>query len=346
MFFLAPFCGPQSDWGFYSCQSKLGRWTHSVGKWRTHFYNISKCSFYFQRDVSITEMDGTDRTSRHSTTSNTNTCTPLLQNQMQLLGAHALQQSGVKHIIVWRQAKESAAFSLEWNIQSPLPKLWHIYGLTFRKRSPSDKKKQKKQKKLFSVHWKCIPTRQKPNCGARGGCICWCFSCCIPIQTRATEILSLSRKGSTPRHSEILTACVPACFSVFCRSLRCNTACNSVAAAAGMCWWARPAGELFNCRRANFKQPQLFGTCWTRRRRRAHPANKRLKQPCTDSLWMVSYSFWLHGHVYNTSMEDDRGRRRTTEDDGGRNTAQCLIQFCTDVLPSATRVYSMAVPES
>lgn len=147
MFFLAPFCGPQSDWGFYSCQSKLGRWTHSVVKWRTHFYNISKCSFYFQRDVSITEMDGTDRTSRHSTTSNTNTCTPLLQNQMQLLGAHALQQSGVKHIIVWRQAKESAAFSLEWNIQSPLPKLWHIYGLTFRKRSPSDKNKNKKNKK-------------------------------------------------------------------------------------------------------------------------------------------------------------------------------------------------------
>lgn len=52
---------------------------------------------------------------------------------MQLFGAYALQQSSVKlkHTIVWRQAKvsaaaESAVFSLEWDLQSPRPYLWHI----------------------------------------------------------------------------------------------------------------------------------------------------------------------------------------------------------------------------
>lgn len=181
--------------------------------------------------------------------------------------------------------------------------------------------------------------RQQPNCGACGGCICWCFSTCIPIHTRAIKII---RKGSTPVHGEILATCIPACFSVFCRSLRCNTACNSV-------YWLQQEGRsgghvlqvrVFNCRdhplqplttstdHANFNQPQLFGTGCTRRRRRAHPANKQLEQPCAapaaqgcssclleqpcaDSLWMVSYSFCLHGHVYNTITEDDGGRRRT-----------------------------------
>lgn len=47
----------------------------------------------------------------------------------------------------------------------------------------------------------------------------------------------------------VLTACIPACFSVFCRSLRCNTACSTqqcvLAAAGGTFWWACPAGEGF-----------------------------------------------------------------------------------------------------
>lgn len=170
MFFIwvAPFCAPfQSDWGFYSCQSILERWTHSVVKWKTHFYNLSKCSFYFQRRPNY--RNGWHRQYHNTVLRATHTrirhCCKI--NEMQLFGAHALQQSGVKHTIVWRQAKvsaaaESAAFSLEWDLQSPRPYLWHInIRFNIQEEEPFWQRNQTKQISKFSwigtARWPSVP---------------------------------------------------------------------------------------------------------------------------------------------------------------------------------------------
>lgn len=107
--------------------------------------------------------------SQHSTTSNTHTrirhCCKI--NEMQLFRAHALQQSGVKHTIVWQQAKvsaaaESAAFSLEWDLQSPRPYLWHInIRFNIQEEEPFWQWNQTKQISKFSwigtARWSSVP---------------------------------------------------------------------------------------------------------------------------------------------------------------------------------------------
>lgn len=103
-------------------------------------------------------MDGTDNITTQYYEQHTHTrirhCCKI--NEMQLFGAHALQQSGVKHTIVWQQAKvsaaaESAAFSLEWDLQSPRPYLWHInIHFNIQEEEPFWQRNQTKQISKFS----------------------------------------------------------------------------------------------------------------------------------------------------------------------------------------------------
>lgn len=145
-----------------------------------------------------------------------------------------------------------------------------------------------------------------------------------------------SRKGRMPGHGENWTACIPASFSPSGRSLRCNSVyfqcgCSRRDVLVGVsCRWGvlffLTAGTTHSShwprRPTTLTLSSLgsLGRAEHRVRARVHPANKRLKQPCADSLWMVSYSFLFAP----TRLQHQYGGRRGAGRTGGRgpNTAK------------------------